>query len=194
MLKFSQFLLEILLPSERLHRVDQAPPKAFGPGARTYVQKKNKRTGAVISGQVRGIQGNPRGLTGPSTERFKGVYAAKPKHAAPYVIPHDVGWVHHTGPSGKTSITINHNDLEKVQNARPTVSEFHPAHFKQINDTEYISKTGHGLVRPISQREVNPIEHLAKYGIKLRTTTNNLASHMLELEKQGHTIHGAEGI
>ena len=194
MLKFSQFLLEILLPSERLHRVDQAPPKAFGPGARTYAQNINDRTGSVTSGQVRNIQGNPRGLTGPGTERFKGVYAAKPEHAAPYVIPRDVQWVHHTDTSGKTSITIHHNDLEKVQNARPTVSEFHPTNFKPINNTEYISKTGQGLVRPISQRKVNPIKHLAQHGIELRTTTKDLTTHMSELENQGHTIHGAEGI
>ena len=100
----------------------------------------------------------------------KGLFAAEPKHAAPYSMPRDMRWLRTDakGPNGRSQLFISSADYKRLRNHRTVASHYDDKHFlptgrgehfasgdnvlptrQEIHDSPLAILRQHHIVRPV---------------------------------------------
>jgi hypothetical protein len=80
-----------------------------------------------------------------------GLFAAEPKHAAPYSMPRDIRWLRTDakGPNGRSQLFISSADYKRLRNHRTVASHYDDEHFSPTGRGEHFASGEN--VRPTKQ-------------------------------------------
>jgi len=95
-----------------------------------------------------------------------GLFAAEPKHAAPYSMPRDMRWLRTDakGPNGRSQLFISSADYKRLRNHRTVASHYDDKDFSPTGRGEYFASGEN--VRPTKQViHDSPLEILRQHHI-----------------------------